>query len=224
MVRVGIIGDTHEPYCLEGYREFCAETFEAWDCDRIVHIGDLIDHHALSFHESEPTLKGARGERLDAIERLQPWYETFPKVTLVTGNHDLIPQRQLTRLGMDFETWMRPLKQVYKMPRGWNIVDDVTIDGVLYHHGGSALGVNGFRNDSARRMCNTVTGHAHGNSGVSASASEHRLVWGLAVGCGIDNKLMSFAYGKNFLRKPIISCGVVIDGAPYVEFMNLGEK
>jgi predicted phosphodiesterase len=48
MSRVGIIGDTHIPYELEGYLEFCQETFEQWGVDRVVHIGDLIDHHALS--------------------------------------------------------------------------------------------------------------------------------------------------------------------------------
>ena len=61
-MRVGIIGDTHEPFCLDGYREFCIETFKAWKIDTVIHIGDLVDHHALSFHDSEPTLKSATGE------------------------------------------------------------------------------------------------------------------------------------------------------------------
>jgi len=222
-MRVGIIGDTHIPYCLEGYREFCKETFDQWDVERVIHIGDLIDHHALSFHDSEPSLQGAYGEHLDAVEQLKPWYETFPELTVINGNHDLIPQRQLTKLGMDHQTWMRPLKEVYNMPEGWDIQDTVMIDGVLYHHGYTANGVNGFRNDANKRMCRTVSGHCHGNAGISASASEHRLVWGMAVGCGIDNSLMAFAYGKHFLQKPIIACGVVIDGSPYVEYMDLGE-
>lgn len=222
---VGIIGDTHIPYELDGYLEFCKETFEAYGVDRVVHIGDLIDHHALSFHDSEPALKGANGEYIDAIERLKPWYKAFPKLEICNGNHDLIPARQLKKMGMDCEIWMRPLEEIYKMPKGWKIVDTVTIDGVLYHHGYTANGANGFRNDAIKRMCRTVTGHAHGNAGVSATASDHRLVWGLAVGCGIDNTKMAFVYGKHFLQKPIISCGIVIEGiTPIVEFMDLGEE
>lgn len=223
MARVGIIGDIHEPYCLEGYREFCIETFEAWGCDTFVQIGDLVDHHALSFHDSEPLLKGATGELEDARETLLPWYEAFPELTVTTGNHDLIPARQLKKVGMDAEVWMRPLKEVYSMPEGWEIVDTCRIDGVLYHHGYTANGVNGFRNDAIKRMCNTVSGHAHGNAGISATASEHRLVWGMAVGCGVDVHSMAMVYGKHFLMKPIIACGVVIDGRPYVEYMDLGE-
>ena len=224
MSRVGIIGDTHIPYELDGYLEFCQETFEAWDCDTIVHIGDLIDHHALSFHDSEPLLKGAYGELMDAREKLQTWYEAFPQLTICNGNHDLIPARQLKKIGMEAEVWMRPLKEIYDMPDGWDIVDTITIDGVLYHHGYTANGANGFRNDAIKRMCRTVSGHCHGNAGVSATASHHRLVWGMAVGCGVDVDSMAMAYGKHFLQKPIISCGVVIDGiTPVVEFMDRGE-
>lgn len=224
MSRVGIIGDTHIPYELDGYLEFCYDTFKAWKVDKIVHIGDLIDHHALSFHDSEPILKGANGELMDARERLKPWYEVFPKLTLIRGNHDDIPARQLKKIGMDPEVWLKSLGDVYGFPKGWKVAEEVTIDGVLYHHGYTSNGVNGFRNDCARRMQNTVSGHVHGNGGVSANASNHRLVWGLAVGCGVDNEQMAFAYGKHFLRKPIISCGVVIDGKlPIWEPMDLGE-
>ena len=222
--RVGIIGDTHAPYTHPDYLDFCLETFDSWECDTFVHIGDIIDHHSLSFHDSEPVLKGAHGEMLDARDVLKPWYEAFPKLTITGGNHDLIPSRQLKKIGMDAEVWMKPLDQVYQFPRGWKIVDTATIDGVLYHHGYTANGVNGFRRDAEQRMCRTVTGHAHGNCGISASASEHRLVWGMAVGCGIDNKSMAFAYGKHSLKKPILGCGVVILGEPHISYMQLGEK
>jgi len=224
MATVGIIGDTHIPYELDGYMDFCLETFAAWGVDRVVHIGDLIDHHALSFHDSEPLLKRADGELIDARKRLKPWFKAFPKMEICNGNHDLIPARQLKKIGMEAETWMRPLEEVYDMPKGWKLVDTLTIDGVLYHHGYTANGINGFRNDSIKRMCRTVTGHAHGNAGISATASEHRLIWGMAVGCGIDNESMAYVYGKHFPMKPIIACGIVQEGKPFIEYADLGEK
>lgn len=222
---VGVIGDTHLPYELGGYLDFCREVFDQWGVDTVVHIGDLIDHHALSFHDSEPTLKHANGELFDARERLQPWYDAFPQLILVNGNHDLIPARQLKKIGMDAEVWMRPLKEVYDMPDEWELVDEIFIDGVLYHHGYTAMGVNGFRNDARNRMCSAVSGHVHGNAGVSYTACEPKLVFGMAVGCGIDNKQMAFAYGKNFKLKPIVSCGIVAEGGrlPVVETLNLGS-
>ncbi len=106
---------------------------------------------------------------------------------------------------------MRPLEEVYDMPKGWSIVDELEINGVLYHHGHTSCGVNGFRKDSQARFQSTVSGHAHGNSGVSYTATARELVYGCAVGCGIDNKSMAFAYGKNFKQKPIVSCAVIKD-------------
>jgi len=224
MSRVGIVGDTHIPYELDGYLDFCKETFTDWGVERVVHIGDLVDHHALSFHDSEPTLKGADGEFIDAREKLQDWYEAFPELVLISGNHDLIPARQLKKIGLDSEVWMRPLNEVYDFPSGWSIEDEIEIDDVLYHHGYTAVGVNGFRNDAKARMTNTVSGHAHGNAGISYTACNHRLVFGMAVGCGVDNSTMAMVYGKHFKNKPIVSCGIVIDGKlPVVETMDLGE-
>jgi len=222
---VGIIGDTHLPYELAEYREWVKDVFDANGVNKVIHIGDLFDHHALSFHDSEPALKGAHGEYIDALEHLEPWKETFPQLTLITGNHDLIPSRQLTKLGVNPLKWMRPLSEVYEFPRDWVEVQDIEIDGVLYHHGHTSVGVNGFRNDAKNRMQNTVSGHAHGNLGVSWTACHHRAVWGMAVGCGIDNKAMAFAYGKHFKNKPIVGCGVVHGGhTPMVYAMDLGEN
>jgi hypothetical protein len=41
------------------------------------------------------------------------------------------------------------------------------------------------------------------------------------VGCGVDVKHIAMDYGSNCLKKPIVSCGVVIDGHPYLELMDL---
>lgn len=223
-MRVGIIGDTHLPYELEGYMDFCTDMFEQWDVDTVIHIGDFLDHHALSFHDSEPMLLGVTGEMEVARDNAQAWYERFPELTLVEGNHDLIPARQLTKLGMAPSIFMKPIEEIYGMPAGWKVVNEVEIDDVLYHHGHTATGVNGFRKDCETRMRCTVSGHNHSNAGISATATDQELVWGMAVGCGVDHRHMAFAYGKHFAKKPIVACGVVIDGEPHVEYMNLGKK
>lgn len=224
MARVGIIGDQHYPYHLEGYAQWCADIFDQWDVDTVVHIGDLVDHHALSFHDSEPMLQGVTGEMLSTREQLQEMYDLFPELTLIEGNHDLIPARQLRKLGMEPSIFMKPIEEIYGMPEGWTVVNEHEIDGVLYHHGHTATGVNGFRKDCETRMRCTVTGHNHSNAGISATATDDQLVWGMAVGCGVDVKHLAFAYGKHFAKKPIIACGVVIDGEPHVEYMNRGAR
>jgi len=222
--RVGIIGDTHLPYELDGYLEFCQETFDRHGVDTVVHIGDFVDNHSLSFHDSEPMLHNVMGEYESAFERAQDWYEAFPVATLIMGNHDRIPARQMAKLGMAPSIYMKPIEELLGMPEGWTVANQVEIDNVLYHHGETAGGINGFRKDAEQRMRCTVSGHNHSNAGISATATDQELVWGLAVGCGVNQKHMAFAYGKNFAKKPIISCGVVIDGVPQIEYMNLGSK
>ena len=224
MARVGIIGDTHLPYEKEGYLEFCQETFDAWDVDTIVHIGDMFDNHSLSFHDSEPNLHNVYGEYESAFERAKDWYTAFPTATLIMGNHDRIPARQLKKLGMEPTIFMKPFEELMGMPKGWTCEDSIVIDDVLYHHGETATGVNGFRKDCETRMRCTVSGHNHSNAGISATATDQELVWGMAVGCGVDHAHMAFAYGKHFAKKPIIACGVVIDGEPHVEYMDMGKK
>ncbi len=220
-MRVGIIGDTHIPYELDGYLAFCKRMFKKHEVNKVVHIGDLVDHHALSFHDSEPMLKGANGELIDAREALRPWYKAFPKLTLILGNHDLIPARQLKKVGMDSEVWMRPLQEVYDMPPGWVLRDELLLDNVLYHHGYTAMGVNGYRNDAILRQCSTVSGHAHGNMGIAYTACDRAKVFGMAVGCGIDRKAMAYVYGRHFKYKPLVGCGIVLNGKPIIEAMDL---
>jgi predicted phosphodiesterase len=222
--RVGIIGDTHLPYELDGYLEFCQETFDRHEVDTVIHIGDFVDNHSLSFHDSEPTLHNVQGEYESAYERAQDWYEAFPVATLIMGNHDRIPARQLAKLGMAPTIYMKPIEDLLGMPEGWTVANQVEIDNVLYHHGETAGGINGFRKDAENRMRCTVSGHNHSNAGISATATDDQLVWGLAVGCGVNQKHMAFAYGKNFAKKPVISCGVVINGVPHIEYMGLGAK
>ena len=124
-MRVGIIGDTHLPYELEGYLEFCQESFEAWDVDTIVHIGDMFDNHSLSFHDSEPMLHNVIGEYESAFERAKAWYEAFPKATLIMGNHDRIPARQLAKLGMAPNIFMKPIEDLFGMPDTWNVEEQI---------------------------------------------------------------------------------------------------
>jgi len=223
---VGIIGDTHLPYEHKDYMQFCIDMFKREKVTQVVHIGDIIDNHGLSFHDSEPGLLGARGEFLDARARLEPWYDAFPELTLILGNHDIMASRKAIKAGIDPALYMRPLAEVYDFPAGWDVTDEIVIDGVLYHHGETATGVNGFRNDAKSRMQSTVSGHNHSNLGISYTATSHRNVFGMSVGCGVDNNSMAFAYGRKFKNKPVLGCGVVKNNGtePHVFAMQLGEK
>ena len=92
--RILVIGDIHAPFELDGYLEFCKETYARFNCNQVVFIGDIIDNHYSSYHDTDPDGFGG-GEELDrAIERVQKWYEEFPIADVIIGNHDRIIMRK----------------------------------------------------------------------------------------------------------------------------------
>ena len=51
-----IISDTHIPYHHKDVIAFLKGIKKKYKPDRIIHIGDEIDSHAISFHDSDPDL------------------------------------------------------------------------------------------------------------------------------------------------------------------------
>ena len=50
--RILVIGDLHAPFELDGYLEFCQETYAKYLCNQVIFIGDIIDNHYSSYHET----------------------------------------------------------------------------------------------------------------------------------------------------------------------------
>ncbi|MCP4569184.1 MAG: metallophosphoesterase [FCB group bacterium] len=222
MSRVLVIGDIHEPVSHPKYLQFCQDLYEAWDCNTVVFIGDLLDMHAISFHAAHPDCPGPSDEYELAYADVQKWCEAFPTAWLTIGNHDARPMRLAESVNIPAK-YMRNYAEVWDTPR-WKWVQDVTIDGVYYYHGTGCTGKTPALNAATARMTSTVIGHCHSKSGVGWGAGPTARIFGMDVGCGIDGAAMNFAYGKHLLKKPILSAGVVLDGVPYHEIMPCGPK
>jgi len=222
---VGIIGDTHEPFCHPDYRNFCYDVFNRFGCTEIVHIGDECDNAALSYHESELEMPNAVREAEQAQKAMEKWYETFPDVKVCVGNHSALPFRQATTAGIP-KRYLKTYEEIWNAPEGWSWKMEWEIDNVLYVHGTGSSGLSGARNRAIANRQSTVIGHSHSFGGVSYMASRNDIIFGMNVGCGIDVDHMAFSYGKNFPKKPTLGCGIVLDGGKTAIFvpMNLGNK
>jgi predicted phosphodiesterase len=228
---VGVIGDTHLPYCIKetkdhvSYLQFCEDTFNRFGCSEIVHIGDECDNAALSMHQSETGMPDVVSEAEQAQKELNEWYRVFPDVKVCVGNHSALPFRQATIVGIP-KSFLKTYEEIWNAPKGWKWELQWEIDGVLYEHGTGSSGVNGARNRAIANRQSTVVGHSHSFGGVSYMANRNDLIFGLNVGCGISVSHMAFAYGKHFPLKPTIGCGVVLDSGRTGIFipMDLGSK
>lgn len=208
---IGIIGDTHEPFCRPGYRDFCYEVFNRFGCGKIVHIGDEVDNHAISYHESNPDGHSAGREAELAQANLDQWYKTFPNVMVCIGNHTALIERQAMTTGLP-KKFIKNYQEAWNAPKGWEWKLQWELDNVIFTHGTGSSGQNGAINRARDNRQSTVIGHIHSFGGVLYSASEKDLIFGLNVGCGIDVDSYSMEYGRPFAKRPTLGCGVVIDG------------
>ena len=213
--RVLIIGDPHEPFTLKGYLEHCKNTYAKYNCNKVVFIGDIIDNHYSSYHETDADGMGGLDELDLAINKIQKWYEAFPDADVTIGNHDRIIMRKAQTSNIPTK-WIKSYKEVLKTPN-WRFVDRVVYDNVQYVHGEGGTAHAKCRAD----MMSTVQGHLHTQAYVQWFVGEKFKVFGMQVGCGIDNDSYAMGYAKRG-KKPAIGCGVVIGGKTAInELMEL---
>lgn len=206
-----IIGDTHEPFCKDGYLEHCLKVQKEYNCGTVVHIGDLVDNHAVSYHEHDPDGKSPGDEFKLALVNCQKWYKAFPNVKICIGNHDKLPFRKAFTAGLP-ANWLKSYQEMFASPKTWEWDFIHKINGVVYQHGTGMSGEMASINAARENRQSTVIGHLHTVSNIRFLASEKDLIFGMNVGCGIDHSKYAFAYGREAPRKPVLSCGVVIDG------------
>ena len=212
-----LIGDIHEPFTLDGYREFCWATYHKYNCNRVVFTGDIIDNHAPSYHTQDPDGYGAGEELQRAIDKVQEWYKLFPKATVTLGNHDRIPNRKAMDAGISAK-WLRKHNEVLEVP-GWDFVDSIIIDEVLYVHGD---GASHAAIRAKKDLISVAQGHFHSKAYVEHIVGKRVKLFAIQAPCGVDDKAYAMAYGKNAPKSAIGATVILNNGTlPIIEMMEL---
>ena len=220
MDRVLVIGDLHLPAEREGYLNFCKSLKKKHKTTRVVFIGDVLDHHAISFHQKHPESDSAIAEYHRSMSKMKDWKKAFPEALVCIGNHDERIHRMTASVGIP-SMYLKDYKEIFDTPK-WEWGYEWEIDGVSYIHGtGGAAGVSPAFNCAKARVQSTVSGHVHSVAAVNwLKGPNSRMIFGFNVPCGVDESHRLMSYGKNFLKKPINGAGVVIEGHPYMEIMH----
>lgn len=215
-----MLGDTHIPFERKDYLDFCVQIKRKYKCQKVVHIGDLVDNHAINYHEHDPDGRSPKDEFDKAKERIKKWIKAFPEVLICRGNHDDLVSRKGRTYGFPSLVF-KEFNEIWGLPKSWVLKWNHTINGIRFEHGTGYSGLYPQAQASKNNRQNTVIGHCHSVAGVIYSANDISLIYGMSVGCGIDRKQYAFWYGKDFKNKPILGCGVTIDGIPKFEPMKL---
>jgi hypothetical protein len=203
--RILVIGDLHTPFDYEPYLNHCIAVYEKYQCNRVVFIGDVIDNHFSSYHETSADGLGGKDELDLAIQRLERWYEAFPVADVTIGNHDRMVSRKAQTSNIT-SRWIRGYVEVLGTS-GWNFTNRVDYDGVQYIHGEGGTA----RTRAKKDLISTVQGHLHAQCYVDWAIGDRLKIFAMQVGCGIEKDSYGMAYAKEF-PNPAIACGVVLNG------------
>jgi predicted phosphodiesterase len=218
-----VISDLHIPYHHQDAFEFLKALKKKYKPDLIVNIGDELDHHAISMHEHNPDLMSAGDELKQSKEYVRDLEKIFPEMTLVHSNHSSLVYRRALKYGLP-KDYLKSYNEFLGVGEGWKWVDDLTVtlsdnSRCFFTHGMSA----DVLKVAQQYGMNTVQGHYHTKFCIGYYSNPDALVWGMQVGCLINQKSMAFDYAKNFKSRFIVGCGMIIDGQPKLMPMVLDK-
>lgn len=202
--RILIIGDLHCPFELEGYHQHCLDTYAKFNCNQVIFIGDCLDNHYSSYHETDANGMGGADELQTAINCLDKWNKSFPVADVIIGNHDRMIMRKAQTSDIPSE-WIKSYNEV--LGTKWNWTERIVYDGVQFVHGEGGTARTKAKND----MMSTIQGHIHTQAYCEWLVGRNFRVFAMQVGCGVDAKSYAAAYARHFKRQAI-GCAVVMGG------------
>jgi len=210
-VRTGVIPDLHIPGHVDGALEFCVETFRNHGVQQVVCLGDIVDHHFISRHQTEVDALNPEQEFKLAKKELQKWVKAFPDMFICQGNHDLIPERRLHELGVPSTVYLKSLNDVYGLPDTWVWSERFKVfDDVIIEHGIGSAGMYGARNTAIKLGCSYVQGHTHSFAGTYDIPRALKNNAAMNAGCLVDVDKYYSRYGRLIFKVPVsLGCGII---------------
>lgn len=207
---IGVISDLHIPGHCSDSLDFLRDTFSDHKVTDIVCVGDMIDHHYISFHDNELDADNPVQEWEKAMDVLQDFVKAFPKMRICYGNHDVRPHRAAKSVGMPKGVFLKPLNEVYGLPKEWRWSTRWDIDSVIYEHGIGSNGMYGAKNTALKIGSAYVQGHTHAYGAVFDLPQVRHRFSAMNVGALIDKDKYHSRYAKGVFKTEMsLGCGIV---------------
>ena len=222
--RVLLISDMHIPYHHPDMLAFLAHLKKKYKPTKIISMGDELDKHALSFHDSDPDLPSAGDELQLSLPVIAELKGMFPDMDVLESNHGSLVYRKAKAHGVP-RHYLRSYNDVLGVDDRWKWHFDLTIDlpdgnKCYFHHGKSN---NVTRVSQQMGMC-AAQGHYHEIFKAEYWGNSKGLYWALQTGCLIDDSTYAFNYNNVNIKRPLIGTALIIDGLPVLEPMVLDEN
>lgn len=219
-----VISDLHCPYQHQDAAKFLKAIKEKYKPTRVILSGDEADFHGISFHDHDADLDSAGKELEKTIQALKPIYALFPEAEVLESNHGSLVLRKAMAHGLSRKFFKSP-GEILEAPKGWTWHFDITLTlpnntQCYFHH---SKGANVKKNSQALGM-SFVQGHHHEQMDIQYWGNPNALLFGMTVGCLVDNHSLAMAYNKNNLKRPVIGCAVIVNSRPILIPMELDKK
>lgn len=219
--RILFISDMHIPYHHVDTIAFLKHLKAKYNPTRVICLGDELDKHALSYHDSDPDLPSAGDELKKSLPVIQELFEIFPTMDIIESNHGSLVWRKAKTFGIP-KHYIKSYNDVLGVDGGWKWSFDLTVNlpngqKCYVHHGKTS---NVIQLSQQMGMC-AVQGHFHESFKIDYWGNPTGLYWGMQCGCLIDDDTMAFNYNNVNIKRPIIGTGLVIDSMPVLEPMVL---
>ena len=221
--RILVISDCHFPYHHESTFNFLRKLNKQYKPDTVVHIGDEMDWHSINVsHVINPDLPSPADELLVGRSLCQQLEKIFPKMVLLESNHGSMVLRRAMAKGMS-KYFIKDYNEILDVGSGWKWKEKHIVE----TDKGRVMFAHQFSADISKAVqqsaMSCVQGHYHTVSSIKYVANDFHLNWGMSVGCLVDKKSLAMAYMKVNLAKPVLSCGVITEGIPYIVPMVLNK-
>lgn len=215
------ISDMHIPYHHKNLIPFLKGLKDKYKPTRVICLGDELDLHSLSFHDSDPDLMSAGDELKEAMKVIKQVEELFPVMDLVDSNHGSLAYRKAKHHGIP-QHFIKGYNEVLEVGDGWKWHHDLIVklpngEDVYVCHGKAARGVQLSQNMGM----SVVQGHHHSEFNIHYWANPKHLHFSVQCGSLIDDKSLAMAYNKLTLKRPIIGTALIVNGIPMLEAMPL---
>jgi len=222
--RILLISDLHIPYHHKDALAFLQHLKDKYNPTRVICLGDELDKHALSYHDSDPDLPSAGDELQEALPTVDKLFDMFPEMDVIESNHGSLVWRKTKTHGIP-RHYVKSYNDVLGVDDGWKWHFDLTIQlpngQYCYFHHGKTTDVTKI---SQQMGMNAVQGHYHEKFKAEYWGNPTGLYWGLQVGCLIDDDSYAFAYNNVNIKRPVMGTALIIDSKPVLEPMIVDEN
>lgn len=221
--RILLISDMHIPYHHPDMIPFLKHLKQKYNPTRVISLGDELDKHALSYHDSDPDLPSAGDELRRSLPVIQELFDIFPKMDIIESNHGSLVWRKAKTYGIP-KHYIKSYNDVLGVDEGWKWSFDLTLtlpngQKCYIHHGKTSNVIQ----LSQQMGMNAVQGHYHEGFKIDYWGNPTGLYWGMQAGCLINDDALAFNYNNVNIKRPVVGTGLIIDSQPVLEPMLLGS-